>query len=341
VKSLSLRFRIRAGSGLAAAASVERAVEIEPHEGDLMIGRRRGSDIELPFASVSEQHVRLCRGEKGWLVADLDSANGTFLNGRRLMPLAPQAFSVGDVLRLASVDLVFEGEGALGQGTGGQGAQFESTATLARRLVSDLFGTSRPAEVARLVVRDGPAQGRELRLEAAGRRYVVGRGSGCNLVVPDDDISREHAEFERRWDGVFVRDIDSKNGVVLRGERLAGERRLSDGDVLRLGQTTFRLDDPEDRYLRQLQEAEVRAGQTAKEGSDAPSSRDGRAGEAGLPDTRTSNQVVRPDWVARPESAPVGRGKRSSWRAPGVLMVIAVLVLVAAIALALSFILGT
>ena len=341
MKSLSLRFRIRAGSGPAAAASVERAVEIEPRASDLVIGRRRGSDIELPFASVSEQHARLSRGEKGWLVADLDSANGTFLNGRQLTPLVPQAFSVGDVLRLASVDLVFEGVGPLVQGAGGQGAQFESTATLARRLVSDLFGTSRPAEVARVVVGDGPAQGRELRLEAAGRRYLVGRGTGCNLVVPDDDISREHAEFERRWDGVFVRDLDSKNGVVLRGERLAGERRLSDGDVLRLGQTTFRLDDPEDRYLRQLQEVEARDGQTAKEGADADSSHDGRPGEAALLDTRTSNQLVRPGPVPRPEPGPAGHPKRSSWHGPGALMVIAALVLVAAIALALSFILGT
>ena len=341
MKSLSLRFRIRTGSELAAAASVERLVEIEPRDGDLVIGRRRGSDIELPFASVSEQHARLSRGEKGWLVADLGSANGTFLSGRRLAPLVPEAFSVGDVLRLASVDLVFEGAGPLGPGAGGQEAQFESTATLARRLVSDLFGTSRPAEVARLVVRDGPAQGRELRLEAAGRPYLVGRGTGCNLVVPDDDISREHAEFERRWDGVFVRDLDSKNGVVLRGERLAGERRLSDGDVLRLGQTTFRLDDPEDRYLRQLQEVEARDGQTGKEGADADSSRDGRPGEAALVDTRTSNQLVRPGPVVRPEPGLVGHSKRSSWHGPGALMVIAALALATAIALALSFILGT
>ena len=31
------------------------------------------------------------------------------------------------------------------------------------------------------------------------------------LVVPDDDVSHEHAEFQRRWDGVFLRDLDSGN----------------------------------------------------------------------------------------------------------------------------------
>ena len=67
---------------------------------------------------------------------------------------------MGDVLRLASVELVFEGEGRPGLGVDGQKVEPESTATLARRLVSDRFGTSRPAEVAHLVVRDGPAGAR-------------------------------------------------------------------------------------------------------------------------------------------------------------------------------------
>jgi pSer/pThr/pTyr-binding forkhead associated (FHA) protein len=241
-------------------------------------------------------------------------------------------------------------------GADGKAGVAESTATLARRLVSDLFGTGRPTEVARVVVTDGPARDRELRLEVVGCCYRVGRGAGCNLVVPDDDISREHAEFERRWDGVFVRDLDSKNGVLLMGERLASERRLSDGDVLRLGQTTFRLDDPEDRYLRQLEEVEGRAGQAAKVGTGtgpAPSGDpDGRAGETVPPDThtslgpggkgparRSSTAAASPSQVASSQS--VGRGRQPQRHAPLALMVIAALVLVGAIVLALSFILGT
>lgn len=346
---MSLRFRIRAGSRLAAAASVERVVEIEPHESDPVIGRRRGSDIELPFATVSEQHARLARGERGWLLVDQGSANGTFVNGHRLTPLVAQALSVGDVVRLASVEMVFEGEGRPAQGAEGQGGVPESTATLARRLVSDRFGTCRPAVVARLVVMDGPACGRELRLEVVGSRYRVGRGSSCNLVVPDDDISREHAEFERRWDGVFVRDLGSKNGVLLMGEHLAGERRLRDGDVLRVGQTSFRLEDPEDRYLRQMEEAAQGACPTAQASPDAEAATSSavpdRAGEVVLSDTHTSSAVVtraassRP--VTTPRSGPVADGWRSPRHTPLALMVVAAAVLVGAVALALSVILGS
>ena len=101
---MSFRFRIRAATRLAAVASVERVVQVEPREGDLVIGRRRGDDIELPFADVSEPHARLTRGERGWLLTDLGSANGTYVNGRRLTPFAacPGRRRAGRVTRIDS-----------------------------------------------------------------------------------------------------------------------------------------------------------------------------------------------------------------------------------------------
>jgi len=345
VKNLTLRVRIRAGSRPSGAASVERMLEIEPNAGSLAIGRGRGNDIELPVAEVSERHARLVLGDQSWLLADLGSANGTSVNGHRLTPFVAQALSAGDVLRLASVELVFEGDDRSAPGADAKGFRAESTATLARRLVSDLFGTCRPAEVARLVVMDGPACGRELRLEVVGCAYRVGRGAGCNLAVPDDDVSREHAEFERRWDGVFVRDLKSKNGVVLGGERLAGEHRLSDGDVLRLGQTTFRLEDPEDRYLRQMEEIEARAGRPApaKLGGESAASgqRDGRAGQTALSDTDTSSMNASSQGAMPRSVADVSPGRRPPRHVPLALTVIAVLVLVGAIGIALSFLFGS
>jgi predicted component of type VI protein secretion system len=206
------------------------------------------------------------------------------------------------------------------------------------------------------MVTDGPACGHELHLEVLGRPYRIGRASGCNLAVADDDLSREHAEFERRWDGVFVRDLHSKNGVLCQGERLTAEQRLSDGDVLRLGQTTLRLDDPEDRYLRQMEEAEARVGQAAKSGTALAVSSD-RADPL-LADTHTSSgqksgtRAVRGGAEQRmstkragssPAAAPQsGRpGRRVSRHGPLAFMIVAALVLVGTIVLALSFILGS
>ena len=129
---------------------------------------------------------------------------------------------------------------------------------------------------------------------------------------------------------------------------LAAEQRLADGDELRLGQTTFRLEDPEDRYLRQMEEVEALACQTAKGGAgeEPATSVDlaSRAGKAVLSDTHTSSthvssQAALPSPVASSQSG--GRGRRLPRHSPLVLMVIAALVLVGVIALALSCLLGS
>jgi hypothetical protein len=133
----------------------------------------------------------------------------------------------------------------------------DSTATIARRLVSDLFGARGGGEVARLIPAAGWPADRPppepLRLAVPDRAYLIGRGETCDLVLPTDDVSREHAVIARRWDGVQIRDLGSKNGVRVAGAPIAGEHRLRDGDRVEIASFELRLDDPEDRYVRELQ----------------------------------------------------------------------------------------
>src|SRR5206468_303968 len=147
-------------------------------------------------------------------------------------------------LSLAHVDMVFEGPSAAVSGS-------EGTGTIARRLVSDLFAAGAEASAPTIVVVSG-AEGRGvLRLEERDRPYIVGRVESCDLPLPVEEISREHASFTRRWDGVFVSDLGSKNGVRVSGV-LAGMQRLRDGDLIQIGPVSLRLFDPEDRYLREF-----------------------------------------------------------------------------------------
>src|SRR6185369_14684572 len=172
-------------------------------------------------------HAQVARGRDGFTLVDLGSANGTFLDGRRLRAGEPRPLAPGQSFKLADVELMFEGP-TVGDGP----VVSESTATLARRLVNDLFGSCRPAEVARILVEGGLQDGRELVLMEVGRSYRVGRAAGCDLVLDDEDVSREHVAFERRWNGVEVRDLDSKNGVELEGRRIQGATRMRDGEVV-------------------------------------------------------------------------------------------------------------
>lgn len=73
------------------------------------------------------------------------------------------------------------------------------------------------------------------RLTAPDRRWVVGRAETCNTVLPGSRISREHAEISPVGPAFGVRDLESRNGVSVNGQRVAATA-LMNGDVIRLGE---------------------------------------------------------------------------------------------------------
>ena len=69
-------------------------------------------------------------------------------------------------------------------------------------------------------------------------RLLLGRDADCDLrfdPAADAEVSARHAEVRVENGVAFVRDANSTNGTYVNGERLRGERRLEDGDVIRLG----------------------------------------------------------------------------------------------------------
>jgi len=65
---------------------------------------------------------------------------------------------------------------------------------------------------------------------------TCGRAPDNTIAFPEDsNVSRYHAEIEKRPDGYWIIDLNSSNGTEVNGERLFGERPLSDGDQIVLG----------------------------------------------------------------------------------------------------------
>lgn len=311
-----LRFRIRppASTWGRRIAPVERVVEVAPGAA-LIIGRVEGLELTLPFPTVSGHHARIVCAGSAFTIMDLGSANGTRCNGKRLTPRAPSPLQPGDTFQVADVEVVFEGPAAA------SAPRAEGTGTIARRLVADLFGACRPAEVAKLVVESGPGAELTLALTGMGRRYIVGRGPSCDLTLADNDVSREHAAVERRWDGVFVSDLDSKNGVSLAGVRLTEARRARDGDLLVIGASRLRVEDPEDRYLQ-----EVARQDDARSVPDEPLLEDEISVPADTPVSSASEIIL-----AAADVGPVRESRRQG-RAPFLAIATAVLALTAVVA---------
>jgi hypothetical protein len=65
--------------------------------------------------------------------------------------------------------------------------------------------------------------------------HVLGRSSDCALALDDLQVSRHHAALEISAERVVVRDLDSRNGVRVNGERIDGPRSLRAGDLVVVG----------------------------------------------------------------------------------------------------------
>lgn len=206
---------------------------IEAQQSPIRMGREPGSTILFSGDEakvVSTRHAELRFEGGGWVVADLGSRNGTYLNGRRLAANAPTPLKVGDVIRM--------GESGPELRVAGVGEGLE--ATLAEHpAIADAKPPDKPAEVRAYGV-TLLAAGTGKRYEARGTRIRLGRGSECEVqpVEPGDTIvSRVHAELTvGPSGGLALRDAQSKNGTYLNGDRISRAMPVRLGDKIMLGQ---------------------------------------------------------------------------------------------------------
>lgn len=107
---------------------------------------------------------------------------------------------------------------------------------------SDAFPTEEGSrrQPCQLIVIEGPDMGRALDV-IVGEEVLVGTGDGCDLVLSDERISREHLALTlQEIGGVQVRDLESLNGTIYQGSRLT-QATLPIGATLKLGHSFLRL----------------------------------------------------------------------------------------------------
>jgi pSer/pThr/pTyr-binding forkhead associated (FHA) protein len=86
-------------------------------------------------------------------------------------------------------------------------------------------------------------QGRPLgkRLTFPPGEYYFGRGSECHVRPNSDWVSRQHCLLRVEDESAHLRDLASRNGTLVNGVLLDGEKHLDDGDLLQLGPLVFEV----------------------------------------------------------------------------------------------------
>ncbi|MBO0706554.1 MAG: protein kinase, partial [Candidatus Dormibacteraeota bacterium] len=168
---------------------------------------------------------RVSRGDDGQLaIEDLGSANGTFVNDKRIQ--GPRTLRIGDVIRLGKtvLEVVADARDVPGRSRPSSGAPV--------RAGTDVDYV--------LVVTAGSELGRRV---TVGDELIIGREAGADGRLSDDQVlSRRHARIARQpGGGLTVEDLGSANGTFVNGKRVHGRHVLEVGDTLRVGSTDLRL----------------------------------------------------------------------------------------------------
>jgi predicted component of type VI protein secretion system len=91
----------------------------------------------------------------------------------------------------------------------------------------------------KLVVLGGKHPGQEI--PVSGQEFLVGRAPECKLRPNSDMVSRRHCMINLGDGKATIRDLGSRNGTLVNGQKIAGEHELRTGDKIKVGPLEFEV----------------------------------------------------------------------------------------------------
>ncbi len=210
------------------------------------MGREPGLDVVIAStaANVSRRHAEIRRQDAAYLLVDLGSFNGTFINGRRIAN--GEVLRDGDVIQLGpgGPSLRFraptsaDSQRAHHQGQSGGVAQVAhpKNQTIFSNDSASFQATLRGAQV-------NPNEPQVFLQRPLDRpQLIIGRGDECDVRLDGLLISNNHARISQSAHGLAIEDLNSTNGTYVNGQRITGATQLRPEDVVHIGAFMLRCD---------------------------------------------------------------------------------------------------
>jgi pSer/pThr/pTyr-binding forkhead associated (FHA) protein len=185
---------------------------------DFCIGRNEDADITVDHSEASGRHTDFFRDNERWVMRDLGSTNGTWLNGTKIEEVYVRH---GDIIEVAYHEFLFREPG-------------RPTAPSGRKAPS-------------VVIRAKGAV-REKRQRLAASLYI-GRDKRNIICLDNPLVSGEHARIFNEGRHYFIEDLGSTNGTWVKGQKISHKVMLEHGDPIFIGETIITFKEP-DRPLK-------------------------------------------------------------------------------------------
>lgn len=167
------------------------------------IGRGADNDVVLADASVSKAHAALERDGERFVLQDLGSTNGVFLDGERALSGGPVVVTPGAAIGIGDF------------------------------LLTLVLVEEEPAETFRIGVTE--PTGRRHVFAVRGEEVTVGADPGCDLQLEGEGVSARHVRVVLQSDRVVIADLRSSTGTWLNHERLTTPQVVDEGAIARIG----------------------------------------------------------------------------------------------------------
>jgi NADPH-dependent 2,4-dienoyl-CoA reductase/sulfur reductase-like enzyme/pSer/pThr/pTyr-binding forkhead associated (FHA) protein len=232
----------------------------------MVVGRQPGVALLIDQGSVSRRHAEVRYANGQYILSDVGSTNGTFVNDVRIEPDKPYVLKTNDLLRFGRLVTFRFVLRALPPDTAPakpSGSNMAGVTRLHDWNVTDklpssgqpvlnddgslqLPGAASPIpasviasckEIPALIVLTGKAGQRayQVVMLKQGRHIFLGRDQNNDIMLADAEVSRRHAEVFPGPDGFYVRDLDSSNGVIINQTKITNPYLLAHGDRMTIG----------------------------------------------------------------------------------------------------------
>jgi len=203
--------------------------QIPLHVGTTRVGAGAGVEVDLPAAGDAGLFAVLEVAPEGrTAIQRADPTVSLRVNGVSL-GAEPTPLLHGDKVEIAGRAMVFVEDDKAGA------TRYVSASEVAALAGRKRSGRATKASGGRLI---SLLDGKEYLIPSGG--VMLGRDASCQVVVPQSEVSRHHAEIVPGEQGYVLRDL-STNGVFVNGGRIAQTQLLARADVVRVGTEEFRF----------------------------------------------------------------------------------------------------
>ena len=211
-----------------------------PVEKELItIGRKSDNDIEIDNLAVSGHHARIFKMEDWFLIEDLDSLNGTFVNGKMIQesPLknGDEVLIGKHILKFISTDISTsrEPKAVLKKEEASETMVIDSKVQqeMLAQISKDRSVTSTGEVIGRFTILEGATDLKEYDLTE--RMTSIGKEKSAKIRIKGLFAPKFVAFVNRSKEGYFISAASGKE-LRVNGEVVSGRYKLQDGDIIQV-----------------------------------------------------------------------------------------------------------